>query len=53
VLDARREGFEVKALAEAMRAVNLKPNDGVQAIEEMRRAGAEVVGNESKAAGIA
>lgn len=53
VLDARREGFEVKALADAMRAVNLKPNDGVQAIEEMRRAGAEVVGNESKAAGIA
>src|SRR5437868_9116447 len=53
VLDARREGFQVKALADAMRAVNLKPNDGVQAIEEMRRAGAEVVGNESKAAGIA
>src|SRR5712691_7460952 len=52
VLDARREGFDVKALADAMRAVNLKPNDGVQAIEEMRRAGAEVVGNESKAAGI-
>jgi nicotinamidase/pyrazinamidase len=44
VLDARREGFEVKALADAMRAVNLKPNDGAQAIAEMRAAGAEIVG---------
>ena len=52
VLDARREGFEVKALAEAMRAVNVNPNDGAQAVAEMRNAGAEIVGNESKAAGI-
>ena len=44
VLDARREGFAVKALADAMRAVNLNPNDGRQAIEEMRAAGAEIVG---------
>jgi nicotinamidase/pyrazinamidase len=51
VLDARREGFEVKALADAMRAVNLKPNDGRQAIEEMRDAGAEISGNAKKAAG--
>jgi len=49
VLDARREGFEVKALADAMRAVNLKPNDGRQAIEEMRDAGAEIVGNTASA----
>jgi nicotinamidase/pyrazinamidase len=46
VLDARREGFEAKALANAMRAVNVKPNDGAQAIEEMRNAGAEIIGNE-------
>ena len=52
VLDARREGFEVKALADAMRAVNLKPNDGRQAIEEMRDAGAEIVGDAKKAAGM-
>jgi nicotinamidase/pyrazinamidase len=52
VLDARREGFEVKALASAMRAVNLEPGDGAQAIAEMRNAGAEVLGNESEAAGI-
>lgn len=51
VLDARREGFEVKALADAMRAVNVNPEDGARAIEEMRTAGAEIVGNEKKAAG--
>jgi len=51
VLDARRTGFEVKALADAMRPVNLNPNDGEQAIEEMRAAGAEIVGSVKKAAG--
>jgi nicotinamidase/pyrazinamidase len=51
VLDALREGFEVQALADAMRAVNVKPDDGAQAIEEMRAAGAEIVGNAKKAAG--
>ena len=44
VQDAVREGFEVKALADAMRAVNVNPDDGAQAIEEMRAAGAEIVG---------
>jgi nicotinamidase/pyrazinamidase len=44
VLDALREGFEVKALADAMRAVNINPGDGAQAFEEMRNAGAEIVG---------
>lgn len=51
VLDALREGFEVKALADTMRAVNVNPDDGAQAIEEMRAAGAEIVGNAKKAAG--
>ncbi len=51
VLDALQQGFEVKALADAMRAVNVNPNDGTEAIAEMRAAGAEVVGSESKAAG--
>jgi len=51
VLDGLRNGFKVKALADAMRAVNLQPDDGKQAVEEMRAAGAEIVGNESKAAG--
>jgi nicotinamidase/pyrazinamidase len=51
VLDALREGFKVKALADAMRAVNLNPNDGRQAIEEMKAAGAEIIGSVKKAAG--
>lgn len=42
VLDALKEGFKVKALADAMRAVELKPGDGERAIEEMRNAGAEI-----------
>jgi nicotinamidase/pyrazinamidase len=53
VLDALRQGFTVKAVADAMRAVNVNPNDGEQAIAEMRNAGAEIVGNAKKAAGIA
>jgi|ERR1044072_2671405 nicotinamidase/pyrazinamidase len=51
VLGARREGFEVKALADAMRPVNVNPDDGKHAIEEMRNAGAEIVGDQTKAAG--
>ena len=43
VLDALREGFRVRALADAMRAVNLQPGDDARALEEMRAAGAEVV----------
>jgi nicotinamidase/pyrazinamidase len=42
VLDALREGFRVRALADAMRAVNLRPGDEDRALEEMRAAGAEV-----------
>jgi nicotinamidase/pyrazinamidase len=47
VLDALREGFEVKALADAMRAVNINSDDGAKAIDEMRDAGAEIVGDGS------
>jgi nicotinamidase-related amidase len=39
-----REGFKVKALADAMRAVDVNPNDGARAIAEMRAANAEIVG---------
>jgi len=52
VLDALRQGFEVKALADSMRPVNIKPDDGASAIAEMRSAGAEITGNESRAAGL-
>lgn len=50
VLDALREGFAVKAMAEAMRAVNVNPDDGAKAVDEMRQAGAEIIGDEDKAA---
>lgn len=43
VLAGLKQGFKVKALENAMRAVNLKPDDGARAIEEMRAAGAEIV----------
>jgi nicotinamidase/pyrazinamidase len=51
VLDALKEGFEVKALADAMRPVNVNPEDGAKAVNEMRSAGAEIIGNAKKAAG--
>lgn len=43
VLDALSEGFKVKALSNAMRAVEVEPGDGLRAIEEMRQSGAEIV----------
>jgi len=43
VLDALKEGFQVKALEDAMRSVELQPGDGERAIKEMREAGADVV----------
>ena len=43
VLDALRAGFRVRALSDAMRAVNLQPGDDQRALEEMRAAGAEIV----------
>jgi len=46
VLDARKKGFKVKALKDAMRAVNLNPGDEERALEEMRAAGAELINSE-------
>jgi nicotinamidase/pyrazinamidase len=43
VLDALRKGFKVKAVANAMRAVELQPGDGARAIAEMQQRGAEIV----------
>jgi nicotinamidase/pyrazinamidase len=43
VLDALKHGFRVKALKDAMRPVEIQPGDGQRAIDEMRRAGAEIV----------
>lgn len=42
VLDALKNGFRVKALTNAMRAVEVKPGDGERAIAEMKAAGAEI-----------
>ncbi len=39
-LDARKEGFEVVVLTDAVRAVDVNPGDGEKALEEMREAGA-------------
>ena len=47
VLDALKHGFKVKALENAMRAVELQPGDGERAIDEMRTAGAEIVSTDS------
>jgi nicotinamidase/pyrazinamidase len=42
VLDALKEGFQVKALKDAMRPVELQPGDGERALGEMRNAGAQI-----------
>jgi nicotinamidase/pyrazinamidase len=43
VLDARRLGFGVEVLTDAIRAVNVQPSDGEAALARMRAAGAVVV----------
>jgi nicotinamidase/pyrazinamidase len=43
VLDARALGYWVFLLIDAIRAVDVAPDDGAKAIEEMRRAGAEPI----------
>jgi nicotinamidase/pyrazinamidase len=43
VLDALKNGFKVKAVEDAMRAVELHPGDGEKAIQQMRAAGAEII----------
>jgi nicotinamidase/pyrazinamidase len=41
-LDARREGFEVVVLEDAIGAVEVHPGDGARALADMREASAEV-----------
>jgi nicotinamidase/pyrazinamidase len=43
VLDAEREGFEVTVVEDAIRGIDVKPGDSERAVEEMRRAGADIV----------
>ena len=49
VLDALKNGFKVKALKNAMRAVDLQPGDGERAIEEMHDAGAQIISTDTSA----
>ncbi|HSD48709.1 MAG TPA: isochorismatase family protein [Actinomycetota bacterium] len=42
-LDGMREGFKVRVLWNAIRAVNLKEGDGDRAIAEVERAGGEIL----------
>lgn len=51
VLDALDKGYKVKALKDAMRAVDLNPGDGDRAIEEMGEAGAEILESQEQTAG--
>ena len=39
-LDAMAEGFEVHVIVEGTRAVNVEPDDGKRALDDIRRAGA-------------
>ena len=43
VLDGLKLGYEVSAVTDAMRAVNIHPNDGAKALDEMAKAGAHLV----------
>jgi nicotinamidase/pyrazinamidase len=43
VLDAVREGFDVTVVTDAIRGIDVKPGDSERAIQEMRRAGADLV----------
>lgn len=43
VLDGLREGFDVRVIVPAVRAVNVTPGDDARALTEMRSAGAELV----------
>src|SRR5574338_710439 len=43
VLDARREGFEVRVLADAVTGIDVQPGDSEKALSEMVEAGAHVV----------
>jgi len=43
VLDALKHGYEVYLLTDAIRGVNLQPDDSAKAIAEMEAAGARLI----------
>ena len=46
VLDAKRRGYESVVLLDATKAVNLSPDDGKNALESMKTAGAMLITRE-------
>jgi nicotinamidase/pyrazinamidase len=51
-IDACREGFDTTVVEDAIRAVNVEPDDGERAIEDMKRAGATLATSEEVLAGV-
>lgn len=41
--DALKKGFEIIVLEEGVRAVNVRPDDGRRALQELRKSGAEIL----------
>lgn len=50
-LDALRDGFEVTVIQDACRAVNLNPDDGAKAFEQIRENGATIIESHELLAG--
>lgn len=46
VLDALSEGFDVSLITDATPAINVHPDDGANAVEQMREAGAHIITSE-------
>jgi nicotinamidase/pyrazinamidase len=51
-IDARREGFDVTVVEDAVRGVEVSPGDSVRALQEMRDAGAKVATSNEVVAGV-
>jgi len=51
-IDACREGFDTTVVEDAIRAVNVDPDDGERAIADMKQAGAKVATSEEVLAGV-
>jgi nicotinamidase/pyrazinamidase len=51
-IDACREGFDTTVVEDAIRAVNVEPDDGERAIAEMREAGAKIAASDEVLSGV-
>jgi len=50
VLDARKHGFEVEVVEDAIRAVEVEPGDGARALSDMQEQGARLMNSSSVSA---